>query len=217
MLRNIYKKSSAVILFLLMIFLLPSCSKNDNDALGDRLGKTSLKMKVNSEEWNSTMNLLVTEEQESGEQEKYRYVYISGQRIIKKNSSAADDLVETIGLYINIPESKFNNPKGVYPIILKETKMGHAWSIFGSSTDLRDTTTYVSGESKTPEQAVGNLEITDFKIGEQNIFGHSTGKLGYTQLSGNFYLDVYALDGTSSSLKITEGKFNISDSFDLSF
>jgi hypothetical protein len=87
--------------------------------------------------------------------------------------------------------------------------MGHAWGIFGSSTDLQDATTYVSGDPNNKKQVVGKLEITGFEIGNQNILGHQSDKEGYTKLSGNFELDVYPINGAGSKLKITEGKFNL--------
>jgi hypothetical protein len=198
--------------------LLFSCSKNSDDSPAEEnLGNSTLTMKVNGEQWDSTMSLLITEEQESSQQGKYRYVSLTGNRIIDKNSATEDDLVETIGLYIAIPESKFKNPKGNYPIILKESQAGYAWGVFGSSTDLRDATTYVSGDPNNSEQSVGSVEIINFKIGEQMIFGHPTGQEGYKQLSGTFHLDVYPMNGTGNKLKITDGKFNISEGFDFGF
>lgn len=198
--------------------LLLSCSKNnDDDSLGAGLGRSTLTMKVNGEEWNSSMSMLLSEEEGNSEQGDYRHVVVNGHRIIDKNSATEDDLAETIALYIAIPEDKFRNPRGKYPIILKEDQVGYAWSVFGTSTDLRDTTTYVSGDPNSPRQAVGSLEITGFEIGEQMIMGHSSGQEGYTMLSGTFHLDVYPLGGSGDKLKITDGKFNISEGFDFGF
>ncbi len=198
--------------------LLLSCSGSSDDIpAGDVLGNSTLTMKVNGEQWNSALSLLITEEQENSQQGKYRYVSLSGNRIIDKNSATEDDLVETIGLYIAIPESKFKNPIGSYPIILKESQAGYAWGVFGSSTNLRDATTYVSGDPNNVGHSVGNLEITKYEIGEQMILGHPTGQEGYKMLSGTFYLNVYPINGTGDKLKIEDGKFTISEGFDFGF
>lgn len=211
-----YFKNAGVLLC--SALLLFSCSKNNNDdSPGGSLGNSTLTMKVNGENWNSFLSTLFTEEEGNSEQGDFRYVSVGGSRIIEKSSATEDDLAETITLFIAIPESKFRNPKGTYPIILKDFQVGYAWSIFGSSTDLRDTTTYVSGDANNPEEPVGTLEITGFKIGEQTVLGHPSGKEGYTQLSGTFNLDVYPLGGVGERLKITDGKFNISAGLDFGF
>jgi len=197
----------AIILLLFVSLGFSACSKEEDKGLSSK--DAGLSMNVDGREWRATITTLFTEQHETSQLGEYYYVYLSASRIIEKNSNTEDDLAETIGLYINIPASKFRNPKGTYPIILEESEMGHAWGIFGSSTDIRDATTYVSGDPNNKKQVVGRLEITDFEIGNQNIFGHVSDSEGYTNLSGSFELDVYPINGDGSKLKITEGKFNL--------
>lgn len=198
--------SIAIIAFVVVVFT--SCSKVDD--VKDLIGSSGMSMKVDGANWKSSMTTLFTEEHETSDMGEYYLVYISGSRIIEKNSATEDDLAESMGLYINIPASKFRNPKGTYPIIIKETEVSHAWGVFGSSTDIRDATTYVSGDPQDRDKAVGMLEITGFEIGSQSVLGQGTNTEGYTKLSGNFQLEVYPMVGTGSKLKITEGKFNLS-------
>lgn len=201
-----------IILLFFALLCFSACSKDNDNGLSRNAG---MSMKLDGKEWQASMTTLFTEEHETSQLGEYYYVYLSGSRIIEKNSNTEDDLVETIGLYINIPASKFRNPKGTYPIILEESEMGHAWGIFGSSTDLRDATTYVSGDPNNKKQVVGNLEITGFEIGGQSILGHTSDTEGYTKLSGNFHLDVFPMNGAGSKLKITEGEFNLSGAMNI--
>lgn len=204
-------------LLLTVVFFisLSSCSKDkDDDALSGNAGMT---MKVDGAEWKSAMTTLFAEEHETSGMGEYHLVYIGGSRIIEKNSATEDDLVESLGLYINIPASKFRDPKGTYPIIVKETELSHAWGIFNSSTDIRDATLYVSGDPQDHDKSVGMLEITAFEIGNQSVFGQGTDVEGYTKLSGNFQLEVYPTLGTGSKLKLTEGKFNLTSGIGIDF
>lgn len=169
-------------------------------------------MKVDGVEWKVTMTTLFTKKHIT-DHGKYYYVYLSGSRVLGESSGAEEDLVETMGLYINIPASKFTNPKGIYPIIIKESELGHLWCVFASSTELRDASIYVSGSCDTIAKSTVTLEITDFEIGKQRVFGQGSDSQGYTKLSGNFQLDIFPMDGSGSKLKITEGKFNLSDAF----
>lgn len=200
---------------LLLAWIVASCSKNDlldSTSLGG--GKTQLSMKVNGEDWQSSLTTLLTEEQENTKGENYVYLYINAHKIIDKNSATEDDLVETMGLYVAIPTHKFNNPKGVYPLVLKEFEVGSAWAIFNSNQTLRDATIYVSGDASYPDRQVGVLEITNAEVGEQTILGYPTGVEGYTKLSGTFNFDAYPLDGIGPKLRITEGKFTITEVFE---
>lgn len=211
--NNYYILSVLLTAFALMIFT--SCSDDNDETSPIGGGNAQLSMKVEGEEWTAAMTTLFTEEHETSELGEYYVVYINGSRIIDKNSQTEDDLVETIGFYINIPASKFNSPKGTYPIISNDDEMGRAWAVFGSSTDLRDTTTYISVNPDSPEQVVGSIEITDFETGATHVLGHPTGAEGYTKLSGNFKLDVFPMTGSGSKLTITDGKFNLSDAISI--
>jgi len=186
-----------------------SRDKNNDKVLSPKAG---MSMKVDGVDWKVTMTTLFTKEHET-DQGKYYYVYLSGSRIIDKSSNPKEDLVETMGLYINIPASKLRNPKVTYPIIVEESELGHLWCVFASSTKLRDATIYVSGGPDNLAQSAVTLEITGFEIGNQRVFGRGSDSQGYTKLSGNFQLDIFPMDGSGSKLKITEGKFNLSDAF----
>jgi len=186
-----------------------SRDKNNDKGLSP---KTGMSMKVDGVEWKVTMTTLFTKEHQT-DQGKYYYVYLSGSRVVGESCDPEEDFVETMGLYINIPASKFRNPKGTYPTIIKESELGHLWCVFTSSTELRDASIYVSGSCDTIVKSTVTLEITGFEIGSQSIFGRCTNTQGYTKLSGNFQLDIFPMDGSGSKLKITEGKFNLSDAF----
>jgi len=58
-------------------------------------------------------------------------------------------------------------------------------------------------------QSALTLEITVIEIGNPRVFGRGSDIKGFTKLSGNFQLDVISMDGTSSKLKTSEGKFNL--------
>lgn len=205
------KTKNYIIPLLLTIVLgisLSSCSKDPKDS--PALGNAGMTMKVDGAEWKATMTTLFTEEHETNGMGEYHLVYIGGYRIIEKNSATEDDLTETLGLYINIPTSKFRNPKGTYPIVIKETEISHAWGLFSKSTNIQEGVMYVSGDPKNRDKSVGTLEITGFEIGNQSVLGQGTDTEGYTKLSGNFQLEMYPALGTGGQLKITEGKFNMS-------
>lgn len=204
-----------LLLSVVLFVSLSSCSKDEDD--NGLSGNSGMTMKVDGTEWKSAMTTLFAEEHETSGMGEYRLVYIGGSRIIEKNSATEDDLVESLGLYINIPASKFRAPKGTYPIIVKETELSHAWGIFSSSTDIRDATLYVSGDPEDQDKRVGTLEITAFEIGNQSVFGQGTQVEGYTKLSGNFQLEVYPMVGTGSKLKLTEGKFNLTSGIGIDF
>jgi hypothetical protein len=202
--NNKYSIPTILLFFALLVF--SACSKDkDNIDLSRNAGMT---MKLDGKEWQATMTTLLTEEHETSQLGNFYTVYLNGTKIIEKNSNTEDDLVETLGLYINIPASKFRNPKGTYPIILEESKIEHAWGIFVGRDD--HATTYVSGDPNNENQVVGKLEITDFEIGNQSVFGYISEDESYTKLSGKFQLNVYPLKGTGSKLEITEGKFDLS-------
>lgn len=214
--RTIFTTSfGSLIILLLFGWTITSCSKNDladSTSLGEE--KTQLSMKVNGEDWQSSLTTLLTEQQENTQGEIYFYLYISAHSIIDTNSATEEDLVETMGLYVAIPAQKFKDPKGVYPLVLKEFEVGTAWGIFNSDRALRATTTYVSGDANHPDKQVGTLEITSAEVGEQTVFGYPTGVEGYTKLSGTFSFDVYPLDGIGAKLNMTEGKFTITEVFE---
>ncbi len=202
--KNNYK----LICLYLMVFAfvgLSACSKDSGTA---KAKKSGISMKVNGEPWSSAMTTLFTEEHENDENQKYYLVSMMGTRIIEKNSTTEDDGAESITLYIAIPASKFQNPKGVYPIVWQpEAAINEATAVFGTSTDIRDATTYApatSGQS-------GTIEISGFEIGQQQVMGHPTGTEGYVKLSGVFKMDLSPLErtGNGGSLKITDGQFNL--------
>lgn len=204
-----------IILLFVLALSFSACSKDKEDDNG-LSGNSGMTMKVDGVAWKSAMTTLFAEKH-GDDVDGIHVLYINGTRIIEKNSATEDDLAESLGLYINIPASKFRNPNGTYPIIKSTEMMNQAWGIFSTSTDIRDAAMYVSGDPQDVDKIVGTLEISGFEIGMQNIVGQPTGVEGYTKLSGNFQLDVYPIVGEGTKLKLTEGKFNLSAGIGFNF
>jgi hypothetical protein len=206
---------TAVLLFLAVCAGFSSCKKDkDGDPL-DKAG-TGLTMKIDNVPWSAQVTTLTTQEHTDGT-DGYYAVLINGTVSFENGADGDDFHAESIALYINIPASKFESPKGRYDIKALDNDHGDAWAIFSTSTDIRDAVTYSSLDKNNPDRTVGVLEITGFEIGEQTILGQSTGQIGYTKLSGNFYLELHPVDGASAKLNVTEGKFNLSSGLGISF
>lgn len=193
---------------LLMIMLglgLSSCGK-DSDDLDPNLSDAALSMKINGQSWGSTVHTLFTDELEHEQIGEYFHVMVAGQRL---NTSGSEEDVNGLHLYIIVPKSKFNNPKGTYKLMMeKEIRAGDAGALFTDAT-ASGQKYYVSYDPNNHTQSVGSVTITDFEIGIQTVAGQSTDKEGYTKLAGNFQMTLYSLDGDGETLKITDGKFNM--------
>lgn len=187
---------------------LSACSK-DSDS-DDNLTKSGgITMKVDGELWSASMTTLISEQQENEEFGSYQLVSIMGTRVIDNNSSEVDDIAESITIYIAIPDSKFKNPKGIYPVVWQSSsKLNESTVIFGTAASLRDAEMYAPSESGQS----GTIEISSFEIGDQKVMGYPTGTQGYTKLSGSFKMDLKPVGTTETnkSLKIAEGTFNLS-------
>lgn len=208
-----YLKYTHRLLFICFITIgvsnLISCSKDKVKADDDVISKAGITMKVNGENWESSMTTLLSEEQEKDEFGEYHFVSIVGSRVINKNSQTEDDMAESVTMFIAIPASKFRNPKGTYPVVWESAaKLSQSTAIFASASTLLDAETYVPAQKGQS----GTVEITGFEIGDQKVMGHPTGTEGYTKLSGTFSMDLRPLNNVDSGkpLKITEGKFNLS-------
>ncbi len=179
---------------------LSACSKDD-DPTPEVSGDSMFTMKIDDQVWNATATAMWTQkdEDESGE---FYHVGIGAHRV----DSRGEDYAEVIQMYMVIPASDFQNPKGHYPISLRPVGMrDQATAVFASKED-----TWVSRQVADNTLAVGVVEITDFKIGEQNVAGQPAGTLGYTRLAGTFNVDLMSTNNPSGpTLKITGGKFNV--------
>lgn len=189
-----------------------ACSKdNEGEKQNENAGIT---MKVDGEAWGTTINNLFTEEHEY-EGDDYYLVLVGGQRI---TPGGGDDDVSSLNMYIAIPKSRLNNPKGTYAILKEsEANIGQATASYIVSTETGQTW-YASYNPANPTQAVGTVEITGFEAGEQTVVGHKTGKMGYTKLSGTFRMEVYPIQENGGPVaKITEGKFNLKSGLGFDF
>ncbi len=195
------------LILLLLGVALVGCSKKKIDPLGS----SGMSMKVNGVEWKATMSTLFTENPD----ESVHLVYINGTKVFTEGGASGGEHVESLGMYINIPASKFRNPKGVYPVILDETNIGHSWALFSSNEGFQEGSIYVSGDPENPNSVVGQVEITGFDIGMQSVFGQATGKEGYTKLSGKFQMTLHTMIGDKAPLKITDGKFDLNHTINL--
>lgn len=179
---------------------LSACSKED-DPTPEVSGDSMLTMKIDGQAWNATATAMWTERDEDDSGEFY-HVAIGAHR----EDGRGEDFADVIQMYMIVPASDFQNPKGRYPISLRPVGMrDHATAVFASTGD-----TWVSRHLADNTQAVGFMEITDYKIGEQNVAGQPSGIQGYTRLSGTFNVDLMSTNNPSGpTLKITDGKFNV--------
>lgn len=178
---------------------LSACSKDD--IIDTIIGDQRLSMKVDGRDWNATITTLFTQKDGDGEQGEYYTVAIGGSKEVGKG----EDEVDMFIMYITIPASKYQNPKGRYPISHEASKVNQATSLFSQINEL-----WEARHLANDAQSVGFVEITDFKIGEQIVSGQPTGVEGYTRLVGTFATDMVLWSNPSgSALKITEGKFDL--------
>lgn len=177
-----------------------SCKKKEIDNI---VGESSMSMKINGEAWKAIVTTLHTDAMgEDEENPEAYYVLVNG-----INTSDVDqETSEAMGIYITIPASKFKNPKGTYPVIFKEMTPNNAWALFSSTDPSRP------GHNYYPSNATGTsgtVEITDFSIGQQTVFGQPIGKEGYTRLKGRFSMSLQAITGTDDQITITDGQFDL--------
>lgn len=217
---KIFLKFTYVLLSIIAISVV-GCSSDDNNGSPDNGGSTGtnsgVSMKINGENWNASLNYLLTETNDEGTAHQYRQVYISGTRFVEANNASADEVSETLSLYIKISEDKFTNPKGIYPVYQEGVGLGESWAVFSTATNMQTASFYLSGNPNNPGEPVGSIEITGFKIGQETIFGQPTGVEGYTELSGKFNLELFSLHEEDSSLQISEGKFNLKSNISVGF
>lgn len=193
------------LLLLAIGFSLSSCGK-DSDDLDPQSSDSALTMKIDGQSWGSTVHTLFTDEMEHEQFGEYYHVMVAGQRL-SPNDSEED--VSGLNLYIIVPKSKFNNPKGTYKLMMdSEMKVGDAGALFTDAA-ASGHSYYVSYDPNNHTQSVGTVTITDFEIGIQTVAGQSTDKEGYTKMAGNFQMTLHSMDGDGKTLRITDGKFNM--------
>lgn len=194
-----YKKILGIA-FLLMSMGFVACS-NDDGPVQDK--KSKFTMKVDGKEWTSSVYNQFTEKYNNDKFGTYYVVTIGGQQLKEASTTSS-----AITLYVAIPESKFNNPKGSYNLRReKDMGMGDATALYIVSSETGQTW-YGSVNPAKPTEIVGKLEINGFEIGQQKM-GGQLGTEGYTKLSGTFKLDVYSPDDSGSPVRITDGEFNL--------
>src|SRR3546814_6322563 len=163
---NIKRNGNNLVCLCLMALAFITLSACSKDNVGDNSlsGKSGLSMKVDGASWDSWMTTMFTEKHESSERGEYYLISLVGSRVIEKNSATEDDLAESITVIIAVPVSKFRNPKGTYPIVWEsDVDLNQAWAVFGTSTDIRDATTF----APSPSGQSGTVEITGFETGQQ--------------------------------------------------
>ncbi|HLW62287.1 MAG TPA: hypothetical protein VKY33_02700 [Flavobacterium sp.] len=196
-------RNAGILLSIFMVVFASSCSGNDDsNPFGE---EASFSMKVNGENWSSSITTLFTEE-EYNNGEGYYFVYIGGSKIMDMENPTGNDTTESMAIYIAIPFSKAQNPKGTYPIIREsDVTLNQAQAIFMSNTDGQQNIYTITNPGQS-----GTVEITGFEFGEQTIMGEPTGAQGYTKLSGNFQVELNSIADDTDKLIITNGKFNLS-------
>lgn len=199
-------KSSHLLLGLFLLITVASCSDDDKDS-NPFSGGNSFSMKIDGNHWSSSINTLFTEDMSNANGEYY-FVTIGG--VI--TDEADDPTTESLQIYIAIPASKMNNPKGIYQVNTdSEMELNQASATFTSSNSVS-----YDLYTATPH-TVGTLEITDFEIGEQTMMGYPTGQMGYTHLKGTFKMELASVADPSVVLNITDGQFNLSSGLGFDF
>lgn len=204
----IIKSSKLFLAFFLFIFIAACSDDDDNDSSNPFSSGNTFSMKIDGSHWVSNFSTLDTELIDDIPGEEYYYVYIGG-TIVEEVDALP---IETMAIYLGIPESRFNNPMGSYSLTDNiNTELNHASAIYVSSrNDIYKT--YI-----VTEQSTGSVEVTGFEIGEQTFMGQSTGEIGYTKLSGKFNLELIAPDDPSDKIIITDGQFNFTSNLDFGF
>lgn len=194
-----------IILLILIggLAFLNGCSKKNNNPLQE---ETSFSMKVDGRTWNATLTSMMSDSHENSTWGKYHTLMINANLIIENNSASDDEDIETITFLVQIPDSKFRNPNGTYPITSSEEKLDNVFAVFGSTTDTQYSDQFIP--------ISGTFEITNSKVGMPKVFGHETGKEGYTEVKGKFQLEMRSING-NKSIKITDGKFNIKNTLNI--
>src|SRR5690625_1550478 len=103
-------KSSHFLLGLFLLITVASCSDDDKGS-NPFSGGNSFSMKIDGNHWSSSINTLFTEDMSNANGEYY-FVTIGG--VI--TDEADDPTTESLQIYIAIPASKMNNPKGIYQV-----------------------------------------------------------------------------------------------------
>lgn len=191
-----------------------SCSNDEDSGDVNTNGNPSISMKVNGKSWESTTYAMNTEQRETEEIGDYYLVSISGQQVDVENKGNSSSL----NLFLVVPIADFNNPKGEYPLLAEnEAKAGDAIAHFFQSNEGEDEI-YESMEPSNPKTIVGKVQLNEYKVGELTVGGHSTGRMGYTALSGTFEMNLHPLGKrTNSSLQVTEGRFKLKSSAGVDF
>lgn len=205
-----------ILLIALVFFLLVTtsgCSSDDNSSSipdpGGTIGNTSVTMKVNGQNWSTNQAFAYTipaseaeDEDEFSIQDGY-LVYIHATRTV--DDTPEGDEGETLGLYLHVSESQFENPKGNYNMGANGIEnQGEAAALY---LDYINNIYYGSGDVYGESNVFGSINVTDFKIGKQYVYGD-----GYLELSGTFEMDMYGanyITGEDELIQIRDGKFKV--------
>lgn len=210
--KNIFKFAS-ILLLGCALALNVSCSGDDDGGHEDQLGKVgTMTMKIDGKLWVADVATVITmsdDEVEDGEAKAY-WVNMTG---IRAKEVDSEELTESISLSLLLSKTEFENPKRSYPVAnMGDSNSGHALIMYHDVGDIGQIGrgVFVSSYPTDSDQAVGNITVKGYKIGDQTFFGQSLGK-GYTEFSGTFEAELYSFDEEDNPLKmtITEGKFNL--------
>src|SRR5690606_31990940 len=193
--RNLFK-FAGVFLLGSVLALNVACS-SDDDGPGDQLGRIgTMSMKIDGKLWEADVATVMTisdEDTEAVGEDVGYFVTMTG---VKTVNSGSDEVAESISMSLLLTEVGFNNPKRSYPAAnMSETDYGHGIIIFNNQAEIETVGrgVYISTYPKDSDQAVGNITVKDYEIGNQSFFGQLLGK-GYTKLSGTFDAELYSYD-----------------------
>ncbi len=198
--------------FVLVALTATSCKKDGGDGPDDFLGTGTMSMKVEGVQHEAASAFVFTAHEPEND---YYLVAVTG-FFPSEGYTDDDDVADSFIIYLAMTGAQFNNPKGTYNVISEESEIDDQPLVYGLyqvGVGSEDGSTYGIIEA---DKTVGQLTISDYAIGNQTGIPGLTGK-GFTKLQGTFHMNLTGVrndgSGSSGEVAITEGKFNVRNSF----
>ena len=196
-------------IFTLVIFVGLACSSDDNTIEDEDviIGDSGVTMKINGELWNSDIAIVQTWGGQEME-EDYIMIVINAMKYIGDSDDEENMEGLVINIYLNV--SDFTNPKGKYLVPPPPNDLEVPGYAAGSYTSMTNAINYYSFDPDNEQRKVGEVNITDFKISENE---HLNPLIKYASLKGTFEFEMMGVNRNtgeySGMINVTEGKFNI--------
>lgn len=189
----------------ILFFVLVSCSKDDVlDPLG--LSPGTLSTKVDGTLRNAESAIVLTlPDEDTG-----HYIVSVTAFFQPPGTTSDDEVTDAFHIHMNLTESQFKNPKGVYDLMaIHADGQLVAYALYQVGLGTEDN--YQVYGMIDHEKTVGKVTITDYKIGNDVTFIPGLpASTGYTRLQGTFEMELMGATSNEQSkiVKLTEGKFN---------